>query len=618
MAENWDKSARSRSDGAVTRGSGEQEPGTFERTCAALSLVVPLVITLLRAGSSSGWRDDLPAVTGFAFLPLGGEGWLGIVADQLFSFLPVGGRWLRAAWAASFALALASRLIYDRARALLARSDRMPALNPALALAAALTAVLSPSFQLEATVVGGAALGTAAALAALAASEALPRRDARSSLLVGALVGVTAVESHAAALALFLALAARSVARRALPELRTVLAGAAGAGVVVGLVVGALFMRSVAPNAWLDLGFGLGQSSLTAGDAGSERLTALSAWLADMGLVPLALSVFGLVVGLARKTVRRALLPLVTLVLVDLALPATHVGPLAADPFAPTRLLALAALGVTAALGVQAAALGIVRARLPFARPAAVLLVAFDFTLVFVGSEASAAATERRDTYATEVWTDEGLASMPDHALLLARSESLAYRLWAAQLVRGERPDALIVPVSWLERGALRRRLIDAEPALAPLLRDIALNGRPGEYALTSLADARPLFVELEPGWDERLSDHVLPESFWLAFRSNPVARSDRTLAIEHATGRFERAVRAVTPTDGAPTDGATRAVVVSALRQRALFLAGHDDHELLSQTLERLELLAPKDPVGARLRAEEKSRPEPSHLAAK
>jgi hypothetical protein len=579
-------------------------PSPWERLSAALALLVPLVVTVFRAQSASDWRDDVPAVSGIALLPLGGEGLLGLLGDQVSQFLPVGGRWLRAAWVTSIALALASRLIYGRAHVLLAKNSSMPALAPLLALAAALTAVLSPTFQLEGTVIGGGVIGALVALLTLTLRERLPSGDVRSSVLVGALLALTAVESHAAALALAVALVARALVRRERPDLVLWLSGAAGA-LVVGLFLAAfLFLRSVAPGAWLDLGFGLGQSSLTAGDVEKERLTALGSWLADVGLIPLALSAFGFGTALFRPGLRRPLVPLLALVFVDLALPAAKVGAMVHDPFAPARLLSLAALGIGAALGVQSAVLALLRVRVPFARPAAVLLVAFHFTLVFASSEASAQATERRASIANEVWTDEGFSGLPPRALLLARSEALAYRLWAAQLVRGERPDVVVVPVSLLERGALRRRLLAAEPALSALLRDIALSGRPGEYALSTLADARPLFIELDSTWDERLSEHVVPEAFWLRFHPNPVGRSDRTLAVERAGSRFERVVSAVTPGGGIEAE-ATRAVVVASLRQRALFLSTRRDYETTAQTLDRLVKLEPDDEVAAKLRAE-------------
>jgi hypothetical protein len=570
-----------------------------------LSLCAPLVLTLLRAAPGSDWRDDQPALSGLGLLPLGSEGWLSLVGSQLANALPFGGRWLRAAWVQAFALSLVSRLLFGRAQRLLAANHDAPRLTPLLALAASLTAVLSSTFQLEGTIVGGATLGTAAALLTLSASERLPARDARSSLVLGALIALTAVESHAAALALVLALVVRGVARRRMPDARSAWFAFAGAASVGAFVLLALLGRSLAPSAWLDLGLGLGQSSLFAAEVPAESSTALSAWLGEVGVIPFGLALAGISLGLLRKVTRLAVLPLFVLVLLDLALPAARVGILSADPFGPTRLLAVSALGLGAALGVQAAALALLRTRLPFTQPAAVLLVVFDFTLVFVGSEASAAATDRRDSVTTEVWTDEGLASLPQNALLLARSEAIAWRLWSAQLVRGERPDVVVVPTALLERGGLRRRLLAEEPALAPLLRDMALAGKPGEYALSTLSDARPLFVELDQGWDERLNEHIVPQSFWLRFRANPVGRSDRNSALARAGRRFDRVIEAVAPDKHGESARATRTVVVAGLRQRALFLAARRDRETALDTAALLERLVPGDDVASRVRAD-------------
>jgi hypothetical protein len=570
-----------------------------------LSLCAPLVLTLLRAAPGSDWRDDQPALSGLGLLPLGSEGWLSLLGSQLANALPFGGRWLRAAWVQAFALSLVSRLLFGRAQRLLAANHDAPRLTPLLALAASLTAVLSPTFQLEGTIIGGATLGTLAALLTLSASERLPARDVRSSLVLGALFALTAVESHAAALALVLALLVRGVARRRLPDAHSAWFACAGAASVVGLMLVGLLGRSLAPSAWLDLGLGLGQSSLLAAEVPTESTTALSAWLAEVGVIPFALALAGISLGLLRRVTRLLVLPLFVWVLLDLALPAARVGILSADPFGPTRLLAVSALGLGAALGVQAAALALLRTRLPFTQPAAVLLVVFDFTLVFVGSEASAAATERRDSVTTEVWTDEGLASLPQNALVLARSEAVAWRLWSAQLVRGERPDVVVVPTALLERGGLRRRLLAEEPALAPLLRDMALAGKPGEYALSTLSDARPLFVELDQGWDERLNEHIVPQSFWLRFRANPVGRSDRNTALARAGRRFDRVIEAVAPDKHGESARATRAVVVAGLRQRALFLAARRDRETALDTAAVLERLVPGDDVASRVRAD-------------
>lgn len=584
--------------------TGERAPG-FERACAAFAFFVPLVVTLLRSAETSDFRDDIPAVTGLGFVPLGTEGWLSLVGSQSFSLLPLGGRWLRAASFGAVAIALASSLLYTRTRRLLDASERTPHLAPPLALAAALTATLSPTYQLEGTVIGGAAVATAVALAALSATLRLPSADSRTSLGVGVLFGLTLVESHMAALAVLAGLVAHGLVRKQLPDVRTLVSFAAGALAVCALPISGLALRAVAPGAWLDLGFGLGQSSLFAADASAFRVTAFSAWLADVGLIPFGLAVGGLAIALLRHPTRAAAAVLLALLLVDLAFPASRIGVLTPDPFGTTRLLAVSALAVGAALGVQAAALALYRARVPFATPAAVLLVVFDFTLVFVGAEASAVATERRTSVVQEIWTDEALASLPPNGMLLARSEAIAFRLWAAQLVRGERPDVVIVPRTLLERGGLRRRLLESEPALAPLLRDIALGGRPGEYALTTLADARPLFVELDETFDARLNDHIVPQSFFLRFRAHPVGRSDRSAALARGENRLGRVSAAVQLGDGTASAAATRNVLLSTLHQRALFLAARGDHESASETVTAIQRLSPKDEVGAALAAE-------------
>src|SRR6185503_14633657 len=150
---------------------------------------------------------------------------LGLVGAQAASLLPLGGRWLRAAWVGAFAVAFVGRLVYSSAHRLLQARSPMPYLAPPLALAASLTATLSPTFQVEGTVVGGASVATAAALLALTARLTLPGGDVRSGFVVGGLAALTAAESHAALLSLLVALAACSIALRRVPEPRALLGG---------------------------------------------------------------------------------------------------------------------------------------------------------------------------------------------------------------------------------------------------------------------------------------------------------------------------------------------------------------------------------------------------------
>jgi hypothetical protein len=253
-------------------------------------------------------------------------------------------------------------------------------------------------------------------------------------------------------------------------------------------------------------------------------------------------------------------------------------------------------LALAAALGVQEVALGLERARLPFSRPAAVLLVVFNFSLVLASSESPAIASEQHEAMACETWTDEALASIAPGSLLIARSETLIFRLLAAQIVRGERRDVVVVPSPLLERGGLRRRLLALEPELAPLLREIALNGRPSEFALSDLSDVRPLYVELDPTWDPRLLDHLAPRAFWIRYFAHPLGNSDRREAFDKAQSGFDRVVQIAG--DNPEHERATRAVLLALVRERAELFDRVHDLSSLGRTLERLKTLEPQDPL--------------------
>ncbi|HET7538770.1 MAG TPA: hypothetical protein VFK05_02830, partial [Polyangiaceae bacterium] len=434
------------------------------------AFVVPLIVTAFRASAAPVWRDDLPIVRALGLVPAGTEGRVTTVLVQLFSLLPVGGRWLRASWVGALSLALCSYLIYVLARRVLERAVHTPRLTPSLSLAAALTATLALSFQLEGTVAGGAPMATALVLAGLLLGfETVHCKDARLAAALGGLVGLTLSEAHAAALVLLFALLVQGATYRVLPRPRALLAFSAGLAVFWGFALLPIALRPASAQGGIDFGHGLAASSLALIDASGGRSTALSTWLVDVGVISFGLSIAGLVIGIARKPTRAAMVPLLSLVLADLAIPVSRVAVLTPDVFGSLRLLALGALAVCAALAVQSSAVALNRARIPFAEPASVLLVVFDFTLVFIGAEDSAFAADRRGEAAGEVWTDRALASVPADGLLLLRSEALAWRLLSARIVRGQRPDIVVVPMPLLERGNVRARLLKAEPALAPL-----------------------------------------------------------------------------------------------------------------------------------------------------
>jgi hypothetical protein len=585
---------------AVIPAPAPEQPAPLEAACRKLAFVVPLVVTMLRTSPTGQWRDDLPVVRALGLVPSGSEGMLSTALTQLLALLPIGGRLLRAGWVSALGLALASAIAYRLLLRALNLSLPTPRLSPWLALAATLTAVLAPSWQLEGTLAGGVTLGVALALGGIWTAVGIRARW--TSWGLGLLIGATAIESHAATLALVLALLTRAALNRRLPSRQ------AGIELVLGMLgplsLGALFyfVRPLSPNVTLDLSGGIGTSSLLAVDAAAERTTALSAWLEDAGLLPCCLALFGLGLGVFRKNLRALGTPLLALVACDLGFPASKVGILASDTLAPVRLLSLIAIAGASALAVQAVATYVRRARIPFSEPASALLVVFHFTLAFAAVEDSAHAADRREQVAADAWTDEALDALPQSALLLVRSEALAYRLWAAQIARGGRTDLVVIPEPLLERGNVAALLLRQEPALAPLIREMALSGAPTEFSLSNLSDARPLFVEIDQRWSSRLRDHLAPRAFFPRFSSHPLGRSDRMQSLKESDAGWQRAVAMATRP--AARDAATLAVLQGELRDRARLLVDAGDREAAQAAVNSLLGIDAQDPVAAELNA--------------
>jgi hypothetical protein len=570
----------------------------LETASRKLAFAVPLVVTMLRTSPTGQWRDDLPVVRALGLVPSGTEGILSTALTQLLALLPLGGRLLRAGWVSALGLALAAAIAYRLIHRALTLSLPTPRLSPLLALAATLTAVLAPCWQLEGTLAGGITLGVALALTAIWVALGVDTRW--STLALGTLMAATAIESHAAALALAVALFARLLLVRRWPKPHAAIE--LSIGIAAPLVPWALFIliRPHSPHVVLDLSGGIGTSSLVSVDAAAERTTALAAWLSDAGLLPCLLGLFGLVLGLFRKPIRSLGAPFAALFAVDLGFPSSKIGILASDTLAPVRLLSLIAIAGASALAVQAVATYMRRARLPFAEPASALLVVFHFTLAFTAVESSAFAADRRDQVAADSWTDEALEALPPSSLLVVRSEALAYRLWAAQIARGARTDLVVIPEPLLERGNVASLLLRQEPALAPLVREMALSGAPTEFSLSSLSDARPLFVEVDPRWPKRLRDHLAPRAFFLRFSAHPLGRSDRAQSLKENDDGWQRAL-AVATRQGA-RDAATLAVMQSELRDRAQLLVDAGDREAAELAVQSLVAIDPRDTVAATL----------------
>jgi tetratricopeptide (TPR) repeat protein len=367
-----------------------------------------------------------------------------------------------------------------------------------------------------------------------------------------------------------------------------------GAAVLVAsLLLAPLALRPLAVRAFADIGRTLSASSLSALDVASSRTTAFEAWMREVSLVSLGIAAAGVVLALIRTRTRAVFLPFIVFLALDTLLPARTAGALSADPLASFRCLAVASIAVGSALGVSEIVGYLRRARVPMAKSGAVLVVVFHVTLVALTSEEAGFSADRSEQLAAEVWADEALGGLEPRAAILVRSPAVAWRLWAARVTRGERPDVIVIPSPLLNRGRVASSLLAEGRAIEPLIRDFALTGEPSELALSALADARPLHVELDFRWSKRLVSHLMVDGLWLEYAPQPLGPSDRKLAANAQAAPLKRALAAIT--SSIAPDTSTASVIASTKTGQANVLTTLGDYEAAQALFDRAASLTPR-----------------------
>lgn len=578
-----------------------------------VTLALPFSLSVLRLASSGTWRSDLATVRDVGLVSVGLGGGVSTALTQALVALPVGNLTFRASLGSALACAVAARALFELSCDALALAagrragTHGSALEPAYAAVAALLAALSPSFQLEATVGGGAMVGAALALCTLLVGtrHVGPARTPERLATLGLLAGLTLAESPVAGLATALALGLHAwLSTRGRRDggvdtrFRASLAAGVGALVSTCLVgLAPALLRPLAPHAFTDLGRMLTPFGALEVDPLAERPSALGAWLGEVGMVSTALALVGVgvvAIALARRSpLGPPAAALLAFLVLDVLLPARVASALSVDPLTPLRLLAVSALALAGALGVARAVTVLRTARVPLARAVAVLLVTFQLTLVALSAEEAGFVADRSAQHGAEAWTDEALGRVPPSAAVLVRSQTLGWRLFAARVARGERPDVVVLPVPLLGRGRVTDAILAAEPKAISLLRDVALRGVASEAALSSLADARPLMVELEPAWSAPVRRHLVPRSVWLEYLAQPVGPSDRKAAEQGVTAALRRILTAIDDDD--VFDVSTARLVSRALSQQAEVLVALREKESAEALLSRVAELETK-----------------------
>lgn len=575
------------------------EHAGFAAVCAWSAFTLPLLVSLGRLQSATQWRDDVAVVRALELLPALGRGALSTIFAQLALLLPLGGRPLRIALISAVCVALSSLFIFKSSVRLLAEPGGSTRRGLALSVFAGLATSLGVAWQLEGTIPGGSSVAAAAALFALSVAAVEKPLDSRRALVLGMVLGVVAAESLVLLPVVLLAATALSaVGPRAWDFARLRLCAAALLATLCALAL-PWGLEAFRGNASSFAGYEL----LSADSAHTMKFEAVQAWLQDAGITLLLAAGLGFSYSLRRRRTRGVALMWALVILADAVFPAPPSGHVQSSALSPLRLVSLAALSLFAVKAVNELVPLLLRARLPLARKSQALFMVFCVTLVLVKAEDAGQQASRQNHYAAEIWTDEALGSLPARSLLVVRSPSIAWRLRAASAARGQRRDLLVVSLPFLQQSAVAADLVELEPALAPLVREIAIHGRPSEYSLSTLADARPLYVEFDPNWDRRLLEQLVPKPFWMKVAPHALGRSDRRISLEHAkdgTQRVREAARATLL-----PDEATLSVLERAAEQRAAVLAALNDKANARLVLEELSELSPKSPFVAVLGAE-------------
>lgn len=569
-----------------------QQAGPWQWLACWLAVALTLAVSAVHTGVTSQWRDDAGLIRALGAWPLGAQGVVSTCFAQFTLVLPFGSRLLRAGLVSNLGAALACLAYFQLLHRLLSLNAYTPRLSAWLSLLGSVLLCLSEPMQRTASVAGGASVGFSLALASAwvhARLNATPpvsaAREKGLLWLLGALVVAAAFEQlWAGVIACVLVASQRAVTRRVLPERARAIG--VGALVAAGLCCVTLIPllrphRSIVELPLLDESLGQIAGDWFRLHWGGVR------WWKDAGALLLGAALLGSGWAMAKPRLRRSTLGWGWVLLL-----ASIVGDvpnaIEESPFEVLRVAAFAAVVLLATLAAQTFALLLVRSRAAYVGGSVFVIPAFYGLMIAVRADEADLRAESAFRKGNDVFTQEALWTLPPNSILLLRTPHLAYRIWAERLTHGLRPDVLVITPRQLQHPGRFNRLLAAEPALTPLVRDWVLRGRPSEYVLSQLADTRPVFLELDGTWDSRIREHLSAWGVWLEYHSQGLGRSDRYAKMSSTRSSVDRVLEVCT--GSVPPDRTTLHVVATRLKEQVRVLASLGDRPALFPLLSQLE----------------------------
>jgi hypothetical protein len=562
----------------------------------AASVVAPvwLAATHLGNASEAAYDPGLARVVGWD-----AQVWraLDVVAGSLFALVPIGSLAVRAAMGGVLILGALGGVLFLLIRDLLGRCADAPRMGPVVAAVAAVSAVVAPGLQREATAPGGGAVTGALLVFAPLAFLASGKERARAAVVSAALALAVAYEPlvGGCALAAASAFVGTNAQGRALvatawrDDRRAILGGALGGLAPLLIALGRVRVAGVPVLAAMASGW--------AGERGASGGGSPVRY-AELGTALLVLALGGSVLAALVERARPLAAAFAAVAITGLACgwAGAALGP---TRFGAPLLAATSAICALAGVAMQAIARWVAETKLPFARGSAAMIVLFE--LVVPVDEADEALLRTRSptrAQAASLWNDLAWGVLPPRSVVVVTDDRLLSRAAAAAALGELRGDVTIVPVRGTA-GAMSRRALASDAALVPLWRDLELTGAPSEASLSSLATARPVAMPYEPRWAHAIGRHLVPLALLDRFSPEPRGPSDRRRALDAFGPQRDRLSALVGRADA---DDALAASTAYLLRARAMQVASSGDRDLIGRAIDDLHLFAPEDPVAAQI----------------
>lgn len=277
------------------------------------------------------------------------------------------------------------------------------------------------------------------------------------------------------------------------------------------------FQKSVAPHAVAPFG---------------ERFAdVLVVTAEDLHVVSLALALLGVYFMLRVRPARKLALFWLTL-WAAYALGRAAIGFIRGNPDAVAYFMlsyaSLAAFGAFA-VGVLLSALAEAAPARPKLTPAVAGALALAASLQLVRSWPRSSLAHFVDT---DVFDDGLRRSLPLGSVVLAHNPQTIFRFWGGEAEERNRPDVTLVPLPLLTYPKLVDRLVTDQPELKPLLRDYVLEGALSAADLQSLANARPVYVEMDIRVEPEMMELLVPDQLYHRVLTAEAAAFDEVAAI--------------------------------------------------------------------------------------